>query len=185
MKLKIHLYPEAQRLLFSTNLIQQTLSDLIPTHPITQKDILYITVTQEEWVELKAMSKTKGVSMTFLLNEAIIKRGRIMEANEEHKPKRYLVINLDALVKRHPQIKNYASLMQTCHELYYVPSPLSGIYVITNRVQEPCFKIAEEANQLNVNMKKRYWHVVTEEEYREAIPQGLKSYIGMNETLIK
>lgn len=123
--------------------------------------------------------------MTFLLNEAIIKRGRIMEANEEHKPKRYLVINLDALVKRHPQIKNYASLMQTCHELYYVPSPLSGIYVITNRVQKPCFKIAEEANELNVNMKKRYWHVVTEEEYREAIPQGLKSYIGMNDTLIK
>ena len=178
MKFKLKLYPETRRLLCSTNLIQQSLLDLLPFHKVEAKEGIYLNFTPEEHRELKVQAETRGVSLTFLLNEALIKRGRELEKNREAKANKYLVIYLDTLIQMHPQIHDYSSLMQTCWQFYYVPSPLSGIYILTNRVHETAFKISEEAGALNVSMKKQFWHIETEEEYREHIPQGVKSYIG-------
>ena len=178
MKFKLRLYPETRRLLFSNNLIQQTLADLVPSHRVEQKENLYLTIPDKEYAELKVQCSIRGVSMTFLLNEALIKRGRKMEANTKGKPEKAVVVYLDNLLKMHPQIHDYPSLMATLLHFYYVPSPNAGMYILTNRVQQSAFKIAEEATELNVTMRKNYWHVMTEDEFNAHIPQVPKSYIG-------
>ena len=177
-KLTVSLYPEASHWLAQSDIISAVLYKLnIRTMSKEESHTRAMTLTDKEYYALREEAMRRGESVTMMINEQIIQLGRQLMGTRQKRTNEIFIVYLDRLLKMYPEITDFKSMMDVCWKHYYVPEDIDEMYLITDRIDDVAFQIANEAVNRNIHQTRITYYAVDEDQFARIAKRGVKTYV--------